>query len=129
MLRALDAQNSAKDPAASSLAATAVREAIDNLPALDVSDVDRKGLRIDLLTVDPVTLIEKHLDIVTVAPQCRSYLAEEIKVADQRLSDISQVLACSASVPDLKAGKSSPALQTVKDRKLTKYQLLIQMIQ
>ena len=129
MLRALDAQNSAKDPAASSLAAAALREAIDNLPALDVSDADRKGLRIDLHTVDPITLIEKHLDIVTVAPQCRSYLAEEIKVANHRLSDISQVLACSASVPDLKAGKSSPALQTVKDRKLAKYLFLNQMIQ
>ena len=83
MLRALDAQNSAKDPVASSQAAIALREAIDNLPALDVSDDDRKGLRIDLHTVDPATLIEKHLDItsiVTVAPQCRSYLAEEIKL-------------------------------------------------
>ena len=129
MLRALDAQNSAKDPSASVLATAALQKAIDDLPSLDVSDADRKGLRIDLHTVDPVTLIEKHLDIVTVAPQCRSYLAEEIKVADQRLSDTLQVLACSASVPDLKAGKPSSALQTVKDRKLTKYTLLIQMIQ
>ena len=129
MLRALDAQNLANDPAASALATAALQKAIDDLPSLDVSDADRKGLRIDLHTVDPVTLIEKHLDIVTVAPQCRSYLAEEIKVADQRLSDTLQVLACSASVPDLKAGKPSPALQTVKYRKLTKYTLLNQMIQ